>query len=389
MTKREMMRFILLVLAALVAATPVIAPEAALAQRRTLFDLLFGNDEPEPAPQAPPQQQPQNTAPQAPQAPRETRAATVIQEVEKNEDATRLLVVGDVMAASLSKALARAFAEDPNLVVSSKTDGSSGFVRDDYYDWNESIRVEIEANSFDLLVVDLGTNDRQALNGAQPLTDEWKAEYLNRLNEFLGQLRAVGKPVVWVGLPPMRSNSYSNAMNEISSLHRLASVSNGAEFVDIYERFTDENGAYTNVGPDLNGQQVVMRRSDGIFLTDAGADKVAFFVSQAMRIYYRGGAATIEVTDPLEGTDAQVLMRLPFQGQGQIRLLEVAGAVLPLTTDPQRSAELVRGSSSDEPAAPFPLKDLVSAPVGRADAFGVGYDPEAAAAEQQGAIGGR
>lgn len=379
------MRFVLLLLIGLIAVSPVLAPEPAHAQRRTLFDLLFGSDEPE---QPPP---PETDAPtnSAPAAPSPTRSAPVIASVDKNPGATRLLVVGDVMAAGLSNALSRLFAEDPNLVVSSKYEGSSGFVRDDYYDWQASIREEIAANSFDMLVVNMGTNDRQPINGAQPLTEEWKSAYLSRLNEFLGQLRAVGKPVVWVGLPPMRNDGYSGAMSEISTLYRLAAVSNGVEFVDIYERFTDDNGNYTDFGPDLNGQQTRMRRDEGIFLTDAGSNKVAFYVSQAMRVYYRGGAATIEVADPLEGTDAQQMVRLPFQGQGQIRLLEVAGAVLPLTTDPQRSAELVSSHDVDTQADPFTLKDLVSAPVGRADAFGVGFEAGADAAAEQGAIGGR
>lgn len=366
-----------LLIAGLIVAVALLAPEAAMAQRRTLFDLLFGNDT-----QQQQQQPTQQTAPtqqnNAPQAPRQTQVADV-PEVEKNEGATRLLVVGDVMASGLANALSRTFAEDPNLVVISKSDGSSGFVRDDYYDWNEAIAAEIAENSFDMLVVAIGTNDRQAIGGSQPLTDDWKAEYLDRLNRFLGQLRAANKPVLWMGLPPMRSGSYSAAMSEISSLHRLASVSNGAEFVDIYERFTDEAGGYTNVGPDLNGQQAVMRRDDGIYFTSAGLDKVAFYVSQAMRIYYRGGAATIEVADPLEGTDAQVMVRLPFQGSGQVRLLEVAGAVLPLSNEPHRSSELVSGAQTIEPAEPFSLEDLVKAPEGRADAFGVGIDPAAEA----------
>ncbi len=379
------MRFVFLLLIAMVAVSPVLAPEPAFAQRRTLFDLLFGPAQPE----APPPPEEGQTDQAAPAAPAPTRSAPTVASVEKNPGATRLLVVGDVLAAGLASALQRFYADDPNLVVSSKFEGSSGFVRDDYYDWQASIREEIAANSFDMLVVNLGTNDRQPIGNAQPLTEEWKSAYLSRLNEFLGQLRAVGKPVIWVGLPPMRNEGYSGAMSEISTLFRLAAVSNGVEFVDIYERFTDENGNYTDFGPDLNGQQTRMRRDEGIFFTDAGSTKVAFFVSQSMRVYYRGGAATIEVADPLEGTDAQAMVRLPFQGQGQIRLLEVAGAVLPLTTDPQRSAELVNAREEEVEPEPFTLKDLVTAPVGRADSFGVGFDAEADAAAQQGAIGGR
>ena len=46
-------------------------------------------------------------------------------------------------------------------------------------------------------------------------------------------------------------------------------------------------------------------------------------------------------TDPLVGTDAQLMLRPPYQGLGEIRLLEVAGPVIPLTSTPKRAAELV------------------------------------------------
>ena len=70
------------------------------------------------------------------------------------------------------------------------------------------------------------------------------------------------------------------------------------------------------------------------------------------------------------------MLRPPYQGLGQIRLLEVAGAVIPLSRAPQRAAELVSAGPVNA-AEPFTLEQLVTAPVGRADAFGVGVDASA------------
>ena len=340
-------------------------------KRRTLFDLLFGE---EPKPAAPVQQsQPRRTPP--PEAVLPPPEPTI----EKAAGATRLAVFGDSLAVDLAKALERFYAEDPNLVVIGQGVGSSGFVRDDYFDWNKAIGEQIAADSFDLAVIIIGINDRQELkaNGQTypPLGDGWKAAYQARLNTFLGQLRQARKPVVWVGLPPMSKSEYSAAMTQISALHRLAAFSGGAEFLDIYDRFLGEDGQYSAYGPDVNGQNARMRKDDGIHFSRAGADKLAFYISQSIRTFYRGGTVTLAVSDPLLGTDAAAMVRPPYQGQGQIRLLEVAGAVMPLSRAPQRANDLISADSARIAAQAFPLETLVNAPIGRADAFGVGIAP--------------
>jgi hypothetical protein len=366
-------------------------------KRRTLFDMLFG-EEPAPPPPVVQQQQrqPRRTQQrQQQQQPRQQRRAEPAPpppppkpQVEKAENATRLAVFGDSLANDLSKALERFYAEDPNLVVVNEGVDSSGFVRTDFFNWSSAIDEEISKNSFDLAVVIIGINDRQELtvNGEtyEPLTDEWNAAYQARITEFLGKLRAARKPVIWVGLPPMAKSQYSAAISQISNIQRLASFSGGAEFLEIYERFLGEDGKYSSYGPDVNGQNAQMRKDDGIHFTSAGADKLAFYLSQPIKTFYRGGSGvSIAVADPLSGTDAAAMLRPPYQGLGQIRLLEVAGAVIPLSRAPQRAGDLLSASNTQAPQAPFALDQLVQAPIGRADAFGVGIDPDAAAEAEQ------
>jgi len=355
-------------------------------RRRTLFDLLFGDEEQSrqrvEQPRQQQRQQPRRRDP-APAAAAPPPPATE-PKVEKAEGATRLAVFGDSLGVDLAKALDRFYAEDPNLVILDKTQGESGFVRDDTYDWNAAIEEEIAADSFDLAVVIIGIYDRQIMmaggTGYDTLTDGWKAEYQERITSFLNKLRAAQKPVIWVGLPPMSKSEFSAAMSQISAVQRLASFSGGAEFLDIYERFLDEDGNFSTYGPDVNGQNARMRKDDGIHFSSAGADKLAFYLSQPIRTFYRGGGVTIEVADPLAGTDAGAMARPPFQGLGQIRLLEVAGAVIPLSRSANRAGDLLVSSNLPDPAPPFTLEQLVTAPVGRVDAFGVGVNP---AAEEQ------
>jgi uncharacterized protein len=389
-----MKRLVLLLLVGLLAAIDI-APALAQPQgddrilvaqetrRRTLFDLLFGE---EPAPPPAPVEQPRRSQPRAEQA-AQPELPPPPPAAEKSPDATRLAVFGDSLAIDLTKALERYFTEDPNLVVIGQGVSSSGFVRNDFFDWNQAISEQIEADSFDIAVMIVGINDRQDItaNGQTfaPLTEGWNTAYQARINDFLNRLRAARKPVIWVGLPPMAKSDYSAAINQISALQRMAAFSGGAEFLDIYDRFLGEDGKFASHGPDVNGQNARMRKDDGIHFSNAGSDKLAFYISQSMSAFYRGGTVSVAVADPLSGTDAASMLRPPYQGLGQTRLLEVAGAVVPISRAPQRASDLLMATGNEAPAPAFTLDQLMQAPNGRVDAFGVGINPEDEAAVEE------
>jgi hypothetical protein len=345
-------------------------------KRKTLLDMIFGDDDEED--EAPPPAVVVTKPKKAALPPPPPKPA-----IEKSLTATRLAVFGDSLAVDLAKALERFYAEDPNIVILNQGVGSSGFVRSDFFDWDKTAHEQTAANAFDIAVMIVGINDRQTLtldgDALKPLTPEWSEVYKARVADFVEALRAANTPVIWVGLPAMSKSDYSAAMGQISGIQRLAAFSGGAEFVDIYDRFVDEDGKYSSYGPDLNGNRVRMRKEDGIHFTAAGADKLAFYLSQTIKLYYRGGGGVgIEVADILAGTDAALMVRPPYQGLGQTRLLEVAGAVIPLTQTPRRATDLVTASTAQiGNGAPFDVKQMLEAPEGRVDDFGVGIPPNA------------
>ncbi|MBN9305786.1 MAG: hypothetical protein BGO82_01860 [Devosia sp. 67-54] len=339
-------------------------------KRRTLFDMLFGGGQQEETP--PP-------APVVVKPKKATLPAPAKPAAEKAANATRLAVFGDSMAVDLAKALDRLYQDDPNIVVINQGVGSSGFARPDFFDWDKTAVDQVSKNSFDIAVMIVGINDRQTIKlpdgSVKPLTPEWTDAYKQRVADFVAAIKGANKPLIWVGLPPMAKADFSTAMGQISSIQRLAVFAGGSDFLDIYDKFVDDDGNYTSTGPDINGTIVQMRKGDGIHFSAAGADKLAFYVSQSLKLYYHGsGGVGIDIADVLAGTDAAVMVRPPYQGLGQTRLLEIAGAVVPLSQTPKRAAELVTASAV-RTDTPFDLSQMLDAPKGRVDAFGVGKDP--------------
>ncbi|MCV0393836.1 MAG: DUF459 domain-containing protein [Rhizobiaceae bacterium] len=274
-----------------VAAGPVHAQE----RRQGLFQFLFGGGNVER------RQEPRATQPRVRTQPRRRtqRAAAPAQPpkptVEKAEDARTVLVVGDFMAGGLAEGLREAFAERADVVVVDRANGSSGFVRDDFYDWPAEIGAIVDETEPDVVVAMIGSNDRQQMaldtGRAEKLTPEWTEEYERRVEAFAETIGEKGLPLVWVGQPSFRFSSMSADMLTFNDIYRAAAESVGGEFVDIWDGFVDENGAFVASGPDISGQTVRLRGSDGINLTRAGKRKVAFYAEKPLARFLRDGGA--------------------------------------------------------------------------------------------------
>ena len=136
--------------------------------------------------------------------------------VEKNDSARKVLVIGDFVANGLARGLVDAFAASPNVVIERRTNGSSGFVRDDFYNWPGEIGAILDEVQPSVLVVHLGANDRQPLRVEgrthDVLSDSWRTEYTARIDAFIDEVRQKGVVLVWTGAPPFRFRSMSADM---------------------------------------------------------------------------------------------------------------------------------------------------------------------------------
>lgn len=191
------------------------------------------------------------------------------------------------MAGGLADGLAGAFTTEKGFQVQHMTKASSGLVRTDFYDWNSEMAAATATERVDIAIFMIGINDRQAIradgSSYQPKTPRWTEIYQSRIDGLVKLMQDRGAAVYWVGLPIMRSKRFSQDMQELNGLFRQRVELRGARFIDVWDSFADENGAYTTDGPDLSGTRRKMRRSNGIHLTSRGNKKLAHFVEQALQ----------------------------------------------------------------------------------------------------------
>lgn len=279
-------------------------PQATEAQeRRTLLDMLFGKNNPEPAwstypPRPPPAQR--NQRPRKPIKPVTTTAPapiTVDAPVEKRANARTVLVVGDFLANGLGDGLTEAFANVPGVVVTTRQSGSSGLVREDFYNWRQELPGLIDEVKPAAVVILLGANDRQQIDlpdGTRKFgSDEWFAEY-GRRTAALAMLVAGRKiPLLWVGLPPFQSPTMSADAVKLNLTLRKEAERAGGDFIDIWDGFADEAGKFVTTGSDINGKPARLRGTDGIGLSKAGKRKLAFYLEKPIKDLLGGDAAPV------------------------------------------------------------------------------------------------
>ena len=270
-----------------VLATNVEAQESR--RPRNLMELLFGPREPRYQEPAPPRKvkTPRTIKKQTKSVTSITTAPPPPPPPEKIENARKILVIGDFVADGLATGLSEAFAASPGVVIEERSNGSSGLVRTDYFDWQSELPALIAEVKPAVVVIDIGANDRQQMVAASGKlnfrTPEWFEEYERRVTA-LGKIVTDAKiPLLWVGLPAFRPQNMTADALTLNGVYRRAVERIGGEFIDVWEGFVDQDGRFIVTGSDINGQQVRLRGSDGINLTAAGKRKLAFYAEKSAR----------------------------------------------------------------------------------------------------------
>ena len=324
----------------------------------------------------PVEQQVQKEVPHDKPAPQKTPATSFV------------YVFGDSLGQLLANGLDDSLSDRPEVAIVHKGRGSSGLVAQDYYDWPKTIDALLAGkDKIDVAVMMIGSNDRQAIHEDGKTfdvgSDGWNAAYRKRVAAIDEAFRKNHVPLVWVGVPITKDNDFADDMAAFNDIFREAAAKSGATYVDTWEAFSDDNGDFDAYGPDVNGQTVRLRTSDGIYFTKAGARKLAHFVETHVRRDLDGKApisapptpentAGVATIGPSKSIPALAKVKPDV---GPIRDLTEApvaagGALATLTST--SGAQSTGQTASVTRADPAPEKTLAdgatrAAPAGRAD----------------------
>lgn len=228
--------------------------------RRALDSLLGRGEVPEPS---------------STPAPASHGVDTTVRE-PSNREPLDAWIVGDSLVELVGPHLSNRFEESE--LVSAEVDFRfiSGLSRPDYFDWPAHLRTRMQAGTPELVVAMFGGNDGQnvALDGTTYVawTKPWFDLYHRRVGEVMDALRADHLRAYWIGLPVMKSETFSRHARRMNEVYRAEAARRPwMRYIDTWDVFTDASGRYADYLPNARGELRLMRYADGVHFTPSGA----------------------------------------------------------------------------------------------------------------------
>jgi hypothetical protein len=199
--------------------------------------------------------------------------------VQAAKTRTVALVGDSMMAVGLSSTLLREAPKYKDLTMVKAFKSGTGLARPEVFDWQTEYPAMLGSVKPYIVIVAIGANDGQGFVVGKTVypfgTDGWKEIYKSRVEAFLAMLEADGATVVWLGLPPMKSDVYDERIAEVNRIDYAAVNANPqAIWFSTAGLVGDASGQFQDFGK-VRGQTVRLRQADGIHLSDDGAVPIA------------------------------------------------------------------------------------------------------------------
>lgn len=200
-----------------------------------------------------------------------------------DNDIYQVQVVGDWLAEGLLGGLVQA-AVGQGVSISRKRYDLPGLMRSNTPRELGELEQTFGTDPSHIAIVMVGAQDRYSLNQRRATeADEWRTEYAARVDRVMRALKKSNRAVYWVGLPSMRRPRDNERAQRMNDVIRERAYLSGARYIDAYASFVDENGGYSDWGPDITGKSRRLRDSDGVHFTEAGYLKLAHFVERELK----------------------------------------------------------------------------------------------------------
>jgi len=265
----------------------------------------------------------------------------------KPPEAITATVIGGYLADHLAQGLRDAYARQPLLVIDNQAVRGTGLAIQRDTPWPQRAATILAADRTDVIIVMIGSNDRRHMWEPRKHftlgSEEWADEYRKRIKALVDILVRSGKPILWVSLPPVSTRKASDYNTQFNGLYKEVVEKAGGTFVDIWDRFTREDGRYAAYGPALDGRNRLLRANDGVGFSAAGRRKLAFYLEKHLNKAIKDGESTL------------------FSGTARVRRRKGAGLMgVPVSlSDPvARAGEALLGGRSSRRKALRPNEKL-------------------------------
>ena len=188
-------------------------------------------------------------------------------------------VVGDSQAFHLGHGLRREGRLRDVTEITLDQRHSTGLARPGYFNWPVHFFAIAAYYNPEVVVATLGSNDWQSMTAPEGHTlsrgsDKWRAEWRRRLGVAFDVLEAPHRHVIWVGLPPTRSDEFREGYAVMNQLAAAAVAERDfVTMIDIWDMFGGDEPYRDAVPPpgDPGGRPVDVRQQDGVHLNQAGS----------------------------------------------------------------------------------------------------------------------
>ncbi|MCM1322046.1 MAG: DUF459 domain-containing protein [Bacteroides sp.] len=190
----------------------------------------------------------------------------------------KLLIFGDSQITGIGAGFERIVGAHSAISVAAISVVSSGFIRDDYYNWQAKLADLFSKEQFDAVIFMLGMNDNipfaKSGRTVQRRTEEWRSVYEPRCRELLDIVASAVPRVYWLKMPLPRSEAYDENLLFIDGIHDDVARLYPEDVVvrvSVRDIFPGADAPYTEKITLEDGRSLRVMDSDGLHYTIPGA----------------------------------------------------------------------------------------------------------------------
>jgi hypothetical protein len=217
-----------------------------------------------------------------PAARTQSQAALAKNIVHSASNPLAVYMFGDSQVFSLGSGLSRLAGKDGPIKIDFLAIHSSGFIRDDYFDWPAKLSDEFAANHYDAVVLMLGMNDYQSFRDAtgaiiKKKTPAWETAYKDKCRAIIDLALQSVPRVYWIGMPVVKNSVYNESLSYIDSVQASLAAEYSSDVlvrVSLSDTIPGTGKKFVSSVDEAGGKTVRVMEADGSHFTVEGGERV-------------------------------------------------------------------------------------------------------------------